>query len=139
MEELYRQANKYSMLEDNICATTQTVMITSQPVEGHKSFGKKPSESKEGHSRDRKQSSDQAHKKREPLQFIPQNISYERLLLIIHDFPEFKWPAPIQTDPSQRNKSLRCDYHRDHRHETDKCRSLMFLYTSGGMSKKQTT
>ena len=30
-------------------------------------------------------------------------------------------------DPSQRNKSLRCDYHRDHGHETDRCRSLKFL------------
>ena len=30
-------------------------------------------------------------------------------------------------NPSQRNKSLRCGYHRDHRHETDKCRSLKFL------------
>ena len=28
MEELYRQANRYSMLEDNICLATQTIMIT---------------------------------------------------------------------------------------------------------------
>ena len=34
------------------------------------------------------------------------------------------------TDPngSLRNKKfLRCDYHRDHGHETDRCRSLKFL------------
>ena len=30
-------------------------------------------------------------------------------------------------NPSQRNKSLRCGYHRDHGHETDRCRSLKFL------------
>ena len=30
-------------------------------------------------------------------------------------------------DPFQGNKSLWCDYHRDHGHETDKCRSLKFL------------
>ena len=40
---------------------------------------------------------------------------------------EFKWLTPIQTDPYQRNKSLRCDYHRDHGHETDRCRSLKFM------------
>ena len=40
---------------------------------------------------------------------------------------EFKWHAPIQKDPSQRNKSLRCDYHRDHGHETDRCRSIKFF------------
>ena len=49
------------------------------------------------------------------------------LLLIIHDLLEFKWPAPIQKDPSQRNRSLRCDYHRDHGHETEKCQNLKFL------------
>ena len=41
--------------------------------------------------------------------------------------PKFKWLTSIQTDPSQRNQSLRCDYHRDHGHETDKCRSLKFM------------
>ena len=29
--------------------------------------------------------------------------------------------------PSQRNRSLQCDYHRNHGHETDRCRSLKFL------------
>ena len=32
MEELYRWANKYSTLEDNIRVTTQTVMITIKPA-----------------------------------------------------------------------------------------------------------
>ena len=36
MEELYRQANRYSTLEDNIRAATQTVMITNQPAEKDK-------------------------------------------------------------------------------------------------------
>ena len=65
MEELYRRADRYSMLEDNICATTQTVMITNQPAEGNKPSGKKLSESKDGQSRDRKQFRDQSQKKRE--------------------------------------------------------------------------
>ena len=65
MEELYRRADRYSMLEDNIRAATQTVMITNQLAKGNKSFGKKPSESKEGKSRDRKRSCDQSQKKKE--------------------------------------------------------------------------
>ena len=40
MEELYKWVDKYSMLEDNIRATVPTVMITSQPIEGYKKFGK---------------------------------------------------------------------------------------------------
>ena len=52
MEELYRRADRHLMLADNIRATTQTVMITSQPTEGNNPPGKKSSESKEGQSRD---------------------------------------------------------------------------------------
>ena len=52
MEELYRRADKYSMLEDNIRAATQTIMITNQSTEQNKSFGKKPFMSKEGQGRD---------------------------------------------------------------------------------------
>ena len=55
------------------------------------------------------------------------NISYERLLPLIHDLPDLKWPAPIQTSPAQRNKSLQCDYHRDHGHERNQCRSVNFI------------
>ena len=51
MEKLYRRADRYSMLEDNIRAMIQTVMITNHPTEGNKPLGKKPSESKEGQSR----------------------------------------------------------------------------------------
>ena len=52
MEELYRQADKYSTLEDNICVTAQTVMITNQSIEGNKSSRKKLSEPKEGLRKD---------------------------------------------------------------------------------------
>ena len=100
MEELYRRVNRYSTLEDNIRALTQIVMIT------HQLTGKKSSTSKEGQSRDRKRPRDQSHKRREPLQFTLLNISYERLLPLIRDLPYFKWPASIQMDPAQRNKSL---------------------------------
>ena len=55
------------------------------------------------------------------------NITYERLLPRIRDLQDFKWLAPIQTDPSQINLSIRCDYHRGHEHETNRCRSLKFL------------
>ena len=51
MEELYRRVDRFSMLEDNICAATQTVMITNQPTKGNKPPGKKPFESKGGQSR----------------------------------------------------------------------------------------
>ena len=48
MEELYRRVHRYSKLENNIRATTQTVMITSKLIQSNKPVGKKPSEFKEG-------------------------------------------------------------------------------------------
>ena len=66
-------------------------------------------------------------KERDPPQFTPLNISYDRLLPLIRDHPEFKWPPPMRASPDQHNRSLRCDYHRDHDHETNQCQSLKFL------------
>ena len=127
IEELYKLVDRYSMFEDNIRAAAQTIIITSQSAEGNKPPGKQRSKSKEGQNRDQKRSHDQSQKKREPLIFTLLNVSYESLLPIIHDLPKFKWLTPIQTDPSQRNRSLRYDYHNDHGHEIDRCRSLKFL------------
>ena len=33
----------------------------------------------------------------------------------------------MRASPDQRNRSLRCDYHRDHGHKTNHCQSLKFL------------
>ena len=106
MGELYRQADRYSTLEDNICAATQTFMITRKQAGNNKPEGKKPPEPSKGQGKNRKRPRDQPRKKREPPQFTPLNITYERLLSLIRDLLDFKWPMPIQTDPSQRNSSI---------------------------------
>ena len=54
MEKLYKRIDRCSMLEDNIRATIQIVMIMNHPIEGNKPPGKQSSESKEDHNRDRK-------------------------------------------------------------------------------------
>ena len=102
-------------------------MITNKPAEKDKLVGKKQSASNKGQNGDRKRPRDQSLKRREPPQFTPLSISYERLLPLIRNLPDFKWPTPIQAYPAQRNKSFLCDYYRDHRHETDRYRSLKFL------------
>ena len=127
MEELYKQVDRYSTLEENIHATTQTVMITSKPTRSSKQEGKKLPEPREGQGKNRKKSRDQSQKKREPPQFTPLNITYERLLPLIRDLQDFKWLVPIQKNLSYRNLSVRCHYHRDCRHETNRCRSLKFM------------
>ena len=57
----------------------------------------------------------------------PLNISYDRLVPLIRDHPDFKWPPPMRENPDQRNRSQRCDYHRDHDHKTNHCQGLKFL------------
>ena len=121
MKELYRRENKYSTLEDNIRVASQTMMITTQ---SSKPTTKGQFKQKGSQGKNQKHSWDQSERKKEPPQFTP---LYNRLLLLIRDHLDFKWPTPIQLDPTQRNQYLRCDYHRDHGHETNRCRSLKFI------------
>ena len=124
MEELYRRTDKFSTLEDNIRAASQTVMITTQ---SGKPASKGLSEQKNIQSKGQKRPEGQSEKWKEPPQFTTLKIAYDRLLPLIRDLPNFKWPLPIRAAPNQRNRSLRCDYHRDHGHETNHCQSLKFL------------
>ena len=62
MEELYRRANRYSTLEDNIRSASQTVMITAQSGKLATKGQPEPKGSK-----NQKRSRDQSKRKREPL------------------------------------------------------------------------
>ena len=97
MEELYRQANKYSTLEDNIRAASQIVMITTQ---NSKPTTKGQPKQKGSKSKNKKSSREQSERKREPPQFTPLNISYDRLLLLIQDHPDFNGLHQFSRIPS---------------------------------------
>ena len=99
-------------------------MITAQ---SGKPTTKSQPKQKGSQGKGQKRPQEQSEKKRDPPQFTPLNISYDRLLPLIRDHPEFKWPLPMRASQDQRNRSLRCDYHRDHGHETNQCQSLNFM------------
>ena len=124
MEELYRREDKFSTLEDNIRAASQTVMITAH---NNKPTAKGPSKQKRSQGKFQKLLNGQSERKKDPPQFTALNMAYDRLLPIIWDLPDFKWPQPMRAGLDQRNRSLRCDYHRDHGHETNQCQSLKFM------------
>ena len=63
MEELYRRADKFSTMEDNIRAASQTIMITTQ---NNKPATKGPSEQKNNQAKSQKHPDGQAEKKKDP-------------------------------------------------------------------------
>ena len=73
---------------------------------------------------DRRQG-EQSRSERPPL--TPLSISYEKLLPMIQDLSDFRWPEPLRADPSKRDHSKKCAYHKEHGHTTETSRSLHYL------------
>ena len=40
---------------------------------------------------------------------------------------DFRWPRPLQSDPSKRDHSQKCAYHKEHGQTTEVCRSFHYL------------
>ncbi|RVW51202.1 hypothetical protein CK203_084676 [Vitis vinifera] len=40
---------------------------------------------------------------------------------------DFRWPRPLGTDPSKRDYSKKCVFHKEHGHTTEECRCLHYL------------
>ena len=122
MDDLFRRANKYSMLEDDVRAATQQVLVAGRTSRGDAERNVKPL--------DRPKPSDRRQEgpsrlDRPPL--TPLSISYEKLLPMIQGLSNFRWHRPQGTDPSTRDHSKRCVFHKEHGNTTEICRSLQYL------------
>ena len=122
MDDLIRHANKYSMLEDDVRAATQQILVTGQTSRSGAERSTKPPD--QPRSSGRKQE-EQGSPERPPL--TPLSISYEKLIPMIQDLSDFRWPGPLRADPAQRDHSKKCAYHKEHGHTTEACRSLHYL------------
>ncbi|RVW51167.1 hypothetical protein CK203_078079 [Vitis vinifera] len=122
MDDLFRRANKYSMLEDDVRAATQQVLVVGQTSRsGAERSAKLPDRPRPS---DRRQEG-LSRPKMPPL--TPLSISYEKFFPMIRDMSDFRWPRPLGTDPSKRYHSKRCVFHKEHGHTTETCRCLHYL------------
>ncbi|XP_034708967.1 uncharacterized protein LOC117932027 [Vitis riparia] len=122
MDDLFRCASKYSMLEDDVRAATQQILVASQTSRsGVERSSKLPDRPRPSGRRQEEQSRPELP----PL--TPLSISYEKLLPMIQDLSDFRWPGPLRADPAKRDHSKKCVYHKEHGHTTETCRSLHYL------------
>ena len=122
MDDLFRRTNKYSMLKDDVRAATQQVLVAGQASRSGTDRNAKLSDQPK--PSDRRQEGS-GRPERPPL--TPLSISYEKLLPMIQGMSDFRWPRPLEANPSKRNHSKKCAFHKEHGHTTEECRCLHYL------------
>ena len=122
MDNLFKRANKYSMLEDDVQAVTQQVLSTNRLTRHDHERNFKPSN--QSRQTNKRRDGQQQHNQ---ASLTPFSISYEKLFPMIRDLLDFRWPESIKTDPAKQDRSRRCAYHKDHDHTIEQCRSLHYL------------
>jgi len=48
----------------------------------------------------------------------------DQILMEIRDEPSLKWPRPLHSSPSLRDKRKYCCFHKDHGHYIEDCKDL---------------
>ena len=122
MDDLFKGANKYSMLKDDVRAATQQVLVTSRlAINDSARSSKAMSQQRQWvEGKADKQQSNQAN-------LILLKILYEKFLPMIRELSDFRWPEPIKMDPTKKDQSKKCAYRKDHDHTTEQCGSLHYL------------
>ena len=122
MAEALLKAQKYMNAEEALAAI--------DGVNKTKEKKKEKEENQRGQKRDRTdQWNDEGNKRREdknprPMKFTPLVMPVDQILTEIKDEPSLKWPRPLHSSPSMRNKRKYCHFHKDHEHYTKDCRDL---------------
>ncbi|RVX12536.1 hypothetical protein CK203_011636 [Vitis vinifera] len=122
MDDLFRRASKYSMLKYDVRAASQQILVAGQASRSGAERSVKLSDRPRPSGR---RQEEQSRPKLPPL--TPLSISYEKFFPMIQDMSDFRWPGPLRADPSKRDHSKKCDYHKKHGHTTETCRNLHYL------------
>ena len=122
MAEMLLKAPKYMNDKDALAA-----------LEGVKKPQEKKKEKEDdqrGQKRDRidKQNPEGSRRKEDkstrPTKFTPLVVPIDQVMTEIKDEQYLKWPRPLHSSPSVRDKRKYCHFHKDHRHYTKDCRDL---------------
>ena len=89
----------------------------------HPEQGPHPKKAKIGDKRDR-DGTKAGSSLRRYSNYTPLNTLLNQVLMQIKDDLSLKWPDKMKGDPSKRNKSKYCHFHREHGHDTDECYDL---------------
>lgn len=108
------------MLEDDVRAATQQVLVTGQTAKGETTWNFRVSNPPESSNKGQDE-------RRPPLIRTSLTMTYEKLLPVIRNLSGFRWPGAIRSNPSERDCNKKCTYHKDHGHTTEACRSLHYL------------
>ena len=99
-------------------------------AEKSKEKKKEKEDDRRGLKRDRAdRRNDDGNRRREdknprPSKFTQLMMPVDQILIEIRDEPSLKWPRPLHSVPSLRNKRKYCRFHKDHGHYTEDCRDL---------------
>lgn len=96
MDDLFRRANKYFMLEDDVCAATQQILVADQTMRNDAVRNLKPSSQRGPLNREQGEQCQQI-----PLTSLI--LMYEKLLPLIRELPDFRWLELIRAYPVKRD------------------------------------
>ena len=121
MAKILLKAQKYMNVEDALAA------IKDVEKQGDKA---KKEDKRRGQKRERpdRRNNDGNRRKDDngprTVRFTPLVMSVEKILTQIKDEHYLKWPRPLHSSPSVRDKNKYCGFHKDHGHNTEDCRNL---------------
>ena len=122
MAEILLKAQKYMNAED--------ALAVIEGVEKPKEKKKEKEDDRRGRKRDRADRQNvEGNRRRDdknprPMKFTPLVMPIDQILTEIKDEQYLKWPRPIHSLPSVRDKRKYCRFHKGHGHYTEDCRDL---------------
>ena len=122
MAKALLKAQKYMNTEDALVAINE--------AEKPKEKKKEKEDDRRGKKKNRaNRQNDEGSRQRDDknprlMKFTPLVMPIDQILTEIRDEPSLKWPKPLHSSPSVRDKRKYCRFHKDHEHYTEDCRDL---------------